>query len=54
MRLRRTADLNGGHGDDEGQAVFFNEFNETPLKVDVSRRGGRRTCLMIVCSHVVW
>ena len=26
----------------------------TELKVDVSRRGAGRTCLMIVCSHVVW
>ena len=29
-----------------------NVFNETPLKVDVSRRGAGRTCLMfVVISH---
>ena len=32
----------------------FNEFDETPLKVDVSRRGAGRTCLMfVVISHRV-
>ena len=64
MRSRRLTQAIAGSNDEVGRSADppsklrtwtedFNELSETPLKVDVSRRGARRTGLMIVCSHVI-
>ena len=54
MRSRRLTRAIAGTNDEVGRAADpSRKLSETPLKVDVSRRGAGRTCLTIVGSHVI-